>query len=63
MFITLVDDGIDTNMWCSMSKPGFCRWNELLSYDVFEKECSFHMIYYLCVYALSVQSYAPQNKL
>ena len=52
-------------MWCSMSKPGFCRWNELLSYDVFGKECnfSFHMIYYLCVYALPVQSYAPRNKL
>ena len=31
----------------------------------FGKECnfSFHMIYYLCVYAFPVQSYAPRNKL
>ena len=32
-----------------MSQPGFCHENELLSNDIFEKECdfSFHMIYYL----------------
>ena len=48
-----------------MSKPGFCRWNEMLSYDITEKECelSFHMIYYLCFYAFSIPSYADRKNL
>ena len=34
--------------------------NELLSYDFIGKEgnFSFHMIYYVCVYALPIQSHA-----
>ena len=46
-----------------MSKPGFCHSTKLQSYDNiecqeydFEYEYSFHMIYYLCFYALSIQS-------
>ena len=52
-------------MWHDMSKPGFCRWNEMLSYDIIVKECelSFHMIYYLWFYAFSIQSYADRNKM
>ena len=48
-----------------MSKPGFCNSNNLLSSDIIETKCdfSFHMIYYLCFYALSGQSYADQKKL
>ena len=36
----------------------------MLSYDIIEKECdfSFDMIYYLCFYALSIQSYAHRKK-
>ena len=37
----------------------------ILSYDIIGKECDtgFHMIYYLCFYALSILSYADQKKL
>ena len=48
-----------------MSKPGSCFWNELQGYDIIVKECdfSFHVIYYLCFYALSILSIANQKKL
>ena len=47
------------NIQHHMSKPGFCLWNEMLSYDILEKECefSFDMIYYLFFHALSIQSF------
>ena len=53
------------NMRCIMSKPGFCHQNELQNYAIIEKECNFifHMIYYICVYALSIHGYADRNKL
>ena len=37
----------------------------MLRYDIIEKECelSFHMIYYLCFYVFSIQSYADWKKL
>ena len=52
-------------MWRHMSKPGFGRWNKLLSYDIIDKECdlSFYMIYYLCFYAFLIQTYADRKKL
>ena len=41
-------------------KEAFVTNNELLSYNIIERESyfSFHMIYYLYLYALSFQSYA-----
>ena len=48
----------------SGSQPGSRHGNKLLSYDI-EKECdfSFYMIYFLCYFALSIQSYADLKKL
>ena len=49
----------------SLVKTRFCHRNEMLSYDIIEKECdlSFHVIYYLCFCAFSVQGYADHKKL
>ena len=47
-----------------MSKPVFFRLKVAI-YDIIEKECafSFHMIYHLYFYALSIQSYGDRKKL
>ena len=47
-----------------MSKPGFWCRNKLLIYDSIKKEFDFriYMIYYLCFFALSAQSYADWQK-
>ena len=45
-----------------MSKPGFCRRNELMSYEVMLSRQNVTLAY-LCFHALSIQSYADQKKL
>ena len=47
-----------------MLKQGFFE-KMFPSYDIIEKECDFrfNMIYYLCFYALSIQSYTDRKKL
>ena len=47
-----------------MSKPGFWCRNKLLIYDSIKKEFDFKicMIYYLCSFSLSVQSYTDWQR-
>ena len=57
--------GFTINVICDVACQNKAFVAEISCSVVFGKECNFrfHMIYYLCVYALPVQSYAPRNKL